>query len=67
LEESQTLALAKALDLKGFTVYVQESDEIKKQLELQTPSQFLFVDDSIDASEFIVVDAKLSCLRSLIQ
>ncbi len=65
LEESQSLALAKALDLKGFTVYVQESDEIKKQLELQTTSQFLFVDDSIDLSEYIIVDAKLSCLRSI--
>jgi UDPglucose 6-dehydrogenase len=63
LEESQSLALAQRLDLEGFPIYVQESPEIKKELESQSRSRFLFVDDSIDASNYIVVDKDVSCLR----
>jgi UDPglucose 6-dehydrogenase len=63
LEESQSLALAQRLDLEGFPIYVQESPEIKKELESQARSRFLFVDDSVEASNYIVVDKDLSCLR----
>lgn len=63
LEESQSLLLAKRLDLEGFPIYVQESAEIKKELEKQGPSQLLFVNDSVDVSNYIVVDKDLSCLR----
>lgn len=63
LEESQSLALAQRLDLEGFPIYVQESPEIKKELESQARSQFIFVDDSVDESNYIVVDKDLSCLR----
>jgi nucleotide sugar dehydrogenase len=61
LEESQSLALAQRLDLEGFPIYVQESPEIKKELE--TRSRFFFVDSSVDASNYIVVDKDVSCLR----
>jgi nucleotide sugar dehydrogenase len=63
LEESQTFALAKALDLRGFPIYVQESSEMQNELQTQSKGQFLFVDSSIDISEYILVDAKLSCIR----
>jgi UDPglucose 6-dehydrogenase len=63
LEESQTLALAKALDVRGFPIYVQESSEIQNELQTQSKGQFLFVDSSIDITEYILVDAKLSCMR----
>jgi len=63
LEESQSLALAQRLDLEGFPIYVQESPEMKKELESQARSRFLFVDDSVEASNYIVVDKDLSCLR----
>jgi UDPglucose 6-dehydrogenase len=63
LEESQNLALAQRLDLEGFPIYVQESPEIKKELELLSRSQFLFVDATVDESNYIVVDKDLSCLR----
>jgi UDPglucose 6-dehydrogenase len=63
LEESQSLALAQRLDLEGFPIYVQESPEMKKELGKQARSQFLFVDDSVDASNYIVVDKDLTCLR----
>jgi nucleotide sugar dehydrogenase len=61
LEESQSLALAQRLDLEGFPIYVQESPEIKKELEAR--SRFFFVDSSVDASNYIVVDKDVSCLR----
>jgi nucleotide sugar dehydrogenase len=63
LEESQTFALAKALDVRGFPIFVQESSEIQNELETHSKGQFLFVDSSIDISEYILVDAKLSCIR----
>lgn len=63
LEESQSLALARQLDLAGFHVYIQESSEIQKTIEMLYPSQFLFVDSTIDTSNYIVVDKELSCLR----
>jgi UDPglucose 6-dehydrogenase len=63
LEESQSLALAQRLDLEGFPIYVQESPEIKKELETLSRCQFLFVDSSVDSSNYIVVDKDLSCLR----
>lgn len=65
LEESQSYALAKRMDLEGFTVFVQESEEMKKEIQSQAPSQFLFVDSSIDFKDYIVVDKDLSCFRSL--
>lgn len=63
LEESQTLALARQLDLEGFHVYIQESPEIQKTIEMLYPSQFLFVDSAVNASDYIVVDKDVSCLR----
>ena len=66
LEESQTLALARKLELDGFTIYVQECPEIKKEVQQQTPFQFLFVDTPVNLDEYLLVDAKLSCLRELI-
>jgi UDPglucose 6-dehydrogenase len=65
LEESQTFALAKALDVRGFPIFVQESSEIQNELETHSKGQFLFVDSSIDISDYILVDAKLSCIRDL--
>ena len=63
LEESQSLALAKQLDLAGFHVYIQESTEVQKTIEMLYPSQFLFVDSSVNTQDYIVVDKDLSCLR----
>jgi nucleotide sugar dehydrogenase len=63
LEESQSLALAKQLDFAGFHVYIEESSEIKKTIEMLYPSQFLFVDSTINADDYIVVDKTLSCLK----
>jgi len=64
LEESQSFALARQLDLAGFHVYVQESPEIQKTLETLYPSQFSFIDSTVDVSNYIVVDKDLSCLRN---
>lgn len=63
LEESQSYALAQKLDLEGFSVFVQESDGIKKEVEKINPTQFLFVEKNVDESKYIVVDRTLSCLR----
>lgn len=63
LEESQTLALARKLDVAGFHVYIQESTEVQKTIEMLYPSQFLFVDSSVNTQDYIVVDKDLSCLR----
>lgn len=63
LEESQSYALAKRLDLEGYTVYVQESPELQKEIQKESPSQFLFVESSVDVENYIVVDKDLSCFR----
>jgi nucleotide sugar dehydrogenase len=63
LEESQSYALAKRLDLEGYTVYVQESPELRKEIQKDSPSQFLFVESPVDPENYIVVDKDLSCFR----
>jgi UDPglucose 6-dehydrogenase len=63
LEESQTLALARQLDVAGFHVYIQESTEVQKTIEMLYPSQFLFVDSSVNTQDYIVVDKDVLCLR----
>lgn len=65
LEESQSLALARQLDLAGFHVYIQESPEVQKTIEMLYPFQFLFLDSTANVSNYIVVDKDLSCIRFL--
>lgn len=63
LEESQTLELAKRLDLAGFVVHIQESLEMEKEMKSQGFSQFFYVDSTVHSSDYIVVDKDLSCFR----
>ncbi len=59
LEESQSLKLAQKLELEGFTVYVQESDAMKAELQKYYPHTFLYVDSDVDPSKYILIDYKL--------
>lgn len=59
LEESQNLFLAQRLELEGFTVYVQESDAMKEQLQKLFPHAFLFLDKNADVSNYILIDHTL--------
>lgn len=62
VEESQSLKLAQALELEGYTIYVQESDAMKVELEKLHLHQFLFLDSNVDPSNYILVDTTLDCL-----
>ncbi len=64
LEESQNLFLAQQLDLEGYSIYVQETDEVKAELEKLSPHRFLYVDASINTQNYIVVDNNLLSLLS---
>ena len=62
LEESQNFLLAQQLDLEGYPIYVQESMQVKEELEKLSPHRFLYLSESVDTSEYIVVDNALVSL-----
>lgn len=64
LEESQSLKLAQSLDLEGYTIYVQETAAMKAELDKLHLHRFLFLDATVDTSNYILVD---NTLQSLIQ
>ncbi len=59
LEESQSLVLAQQLDLEGYSIYIQESDAVKSEIEKVHPHRFLFLKEPFDDSNYIVVENKL--------
>ena len=62
LEESQSLHLALYLKNGGDIVYIQESDVIVKQLKSTYSDAFVYLDDNIDESKYIIVDNTLECI-----
>ena len=60
LEESQSLLLAEQLDMEGYPIFVQESDDVKAELEKRAPHRFLYVDESVNLSDYILIDNRLS-------
>ena len=59
LEESQSLLLAQQLDLEGYPIYVQESPEVKAELEKLAPHRFLYLDSSVDPTDYVLVTNQL--------